>query len=169
MGMRTTRQAPGTARVQPPGAACPAGTLGSSSLHLPDLDALYSRLAEADEAEDTAALAALAWELYGLLGSLGADRDAVRARLHQVLAATAGRQFRQLPGHAPAGRETRLALRAGGDPRNRCTRRSSLTGRTASRQVPSRQAGPAERGPAGRSPAICALSSAPSSTARAVK
>src|SRR5690242_2648583 len=34
---------------------------------MPDMDALYSRLAEADEHGDAKALAALAWELYGLL------------------------------------------------------------------------------------------------------
>jgi hypothetical protein len=42
---------------------------------------LYGRLAAADEAADTTALADLAWELYGLTGSLIADRDALRARL----------------------------------------------------------------------------------------
>jgi hypothetical protein len=50
------------------------------------MDDFYSRLAEADEADDTAALAALAWELYGLVGSLAADRNFLRAELHQVLA-----------------------------------------------------------------------------------
>jgi hypothetical protein len=100
MTMHTTRQAPGTARGQAPGAAStggPAGNPGSAPQHLPDMDALYSRLIEADQAQDSNALAALAWELYGLLGSLAADRNALRGRLHQMLATTAGRQLRQIP------------------------------------------------------------------------
>ena len=56
---------------------------------IPDLDALYSCLTEADETGNADALAALAWELYGLLGPLVADRDALRARLRQIVAATA--------------------------------------------------------------------------------
>lgn len=50
------------------------------------MDDLYNRLAEADEADDTAALATLAWGLYGLVGSLAADRNSLRAELQQVLA-----------------------------------------------------------------------------------
>jgi hypothetical protein len=96
MAIHTARQAP----EQAPWAAGtdgPAENPGSSPQQLPDLDALYGRLAEADEAEDTKTLAALAWALYGLLGSLVADRNALRARLHQMLATTAGRELRQMP------------------------------------------------------------------------
>jgi hypothetical protein len=72
-------------------AAAPArsgSTAGRSgpTQRMPDMDALYSRLAEADEAEDAKALAALAWELYGLLGLDEADLSSVRTRLHQLLA-----------------------------------------------------------------------------------
>jgi hypothetical protein len=51
---------------------------------IPDMNALYIRLAEADEAQDADALAALAWELYGLLGTVTADLTALRARLHNT-------------------------------------------------------------------------------------
>ncbi len=51
---------------------------------MPDMDALYTRLADADEAQDAGALAALAWELYGLLGTVAADLTALRARLHNM-------------------------------------------------------------------------------------
>jgi len=51
---------------------------------MPDMNALYTRLADADEAQDADALAALAWELYGLLGTLTADLTALRARLHNT-------------------------------------------------------------------------------------
>lgn len=80
-----------TGRV--PAVACPGGSPGESPRRLPDMDDLYNRLAEADEADDTAALATLAWELYGLLGSLMADRNSLRSELHQVLAgAVSGRR-----------------------------------------------------------------------------
>ena len=55
----------------------------------PDMDALYGRLAEADETDDAKALAALAWELYGLLGLEEADLNCLRVRLHQLLPAAA--------------------------------------------------------------------------------
>lgn len=96
MAIHTARQAPEQAPWAA-GTGGPAENPGSSPQQLPDLDALYSRLAEADEAQDTKTLAALAWELYGLLGSLVADRNALRARLHEALATTAGRQLRQMP------------------------------------------------------------------------
>jgi hypothetical protein len=51
---------------------------------VPDMDALYTRLADADEARDAGALAALAWELYGLLGTVVAELEALRARLHNM-------------------------------------------------------------------------------------
>jgi len=51
---------------------------------MPDMNALYTRLADADEAWDADALAALAWELYGLLGTVAADLTALRARLHNT-------------------------------------------------------------------------------------
>ena len=51
---------------------------------MPDMQALYSRLAEADEDGDATALAALAWELYGLLGLDEDDLSSLRARLHQL-------------------------------------------------------------------------------------
>jgi hypothetical protein len=71
-------------------AAAPARADGSASgsspsRRTPDMDALYSRLAEADETEDAKALATLAWELYGLLGLDEADLNAHRARLQQLL------------------------------------------------------------------------------------
>ncbi len=53
---------------------------------MPDMDALYTRLADADEAQDAGALAALAWELYGLLGTVAADLAALRARFHNMTA-----------------------------------------------------------------------------------
>ena len=64
------------------------GAVGDSSLaqHMPDMDDLYSRLAEADEDGDAQVLAALAWELYGLLGLDEHDLNALRSRLHQLLA-----------------------------------------------------------------------------------
>ena len=75
-------------------AAAPARADGSASSpgpsrRMPDMDALYGRLAEADETEDAKALAALAWELYGLLGLGEAGLNALRARLHQFLAPAA--------------------------------------------------------------------------------
>jgi len=51
---------------------------------MPDMNALYTCLADADEAQDADALAALAWELYGLLGAVAADLTALRARLHNT-------------------------------------------------------------------------------------
>jgi hypothetical protein len=45
-----------------------------------DMNALYSRLAAADEARDAAALAALAWQMYSLLATTSADLNALRAR-----------------------------------------------------------------------------------------
>ena len=51
---------------------------------MPDMNALYTRLADADEAQNADALAAPAWELYGLLGSVTADSTALRARLHNT-------------------------------------------------------------------------------------
>ena len=51
---------------------------------MPDMNALYTRLADADEAQDADALVAVAWELYGLLGTLTADLTALRARLHNT-------------------------------------------------------------------------------------
>ena len=56
----------------------------SPSRRMPDMDTLYSRLAEADEDGDAEALAALAWELYGLLGLDEYDLHSLRARLHQL-------------------------------------------------------------------------------------
>ena len=67
---------------------------------MPDMDALYSRLAEADECGDAKALAALAWELYGLLGLDEGDLSSLRVRLHQLPA----------PDRSPRG------LRAPGSP-----------------------------------------------------
>lgn len=66
------------------------------------MDDLYNRLAEADEADDTAALASLAWGLYGLAGSLAADRNSLRAELHQVLAGTVS--SRRSASFRPAGK-----------------------------------------------------------------
>jgi hypothetical protein len=51
---------------------------------VPDMDALYTRLADADEAQDAGALAAVAWDLYGLLGTVTAELTALRARLHTM-------------------------------------------------------------------------------------
>ena len=51
---------------------------------MPDMDALYGRLVDADEAQDAGALAAVAWELYGLLGTVAAELTALRARLHNM-------------------------------------------------------------------------------------
>jgi hypothetical protein len=51
---------------------------------VPDMDALYTRLADADEARDADALAVLGWELYGLLGTVAAELAALRARLHNI-------------------------------------------------------------------------------------
>jgi hypothetical protein len=56
---------------------------------IPDLDAFYTRLVEADEAGDAQALAGLVWELYGLLGLVIADLNTLRARLHQALTTAA--------------------------------------------------------------------------------
>ena len=89
-------------KEQLPGVTCaggPARNTAPSPQHLHDMDALYSRLAEADEAENSKVLAALAWHLYGLAGSLVADRDALRAGLRQVLTTAAGQQPRQWPAH----------------------------------------------------------------------
>jgi hypothetical protein len=89
-----------------PGTGWPAGNPGSPRQGLPDLDTLYSRLAAADEAADATALAALAWELYGLAGSLAADRDALRARLrataHREAKRAAAQVRRQLSASARA-------------------------------------------------------------------
>jgi hypothetical protein len=49
-----------------------------------NLDVLYSRLSDADAAQDPDALATLAWELYGELGTVQAQLDSARARLRQV-------------------------------------------------------------------------------------
>jgi hypothetical protein len=62
----------------------------SLTQRMPDMDGLYSRLAEADEDGDASALAALAWELYGLLGLDEDDLNDLRARLHQLLAPNSG-------------------------------------------------------------------------------
>ena len=51
---------------------------------MPDMNALYTRLADADEAQDADVLAVLAWELYGLLGTVAADLTTLRARLHNT-------------------------------------------------------------------------------------
>lgn len=51
---------------------------------MPDMNAFYTRLADADEAQDADALAAVAWELYGLLGTVAAELTALRARLHHM-------------------------------------------------------------------------------------
>ena len=51
---------------------------------MPDMDALYIRLAGADELQNANALAAVAWELYGLLGTVAAELAAARARLHHL-------------------------------------------------------------------------------------
>lgn len=80
---QTAGQLPRAARAHPT-----AGGPGPS-LDMADMEALYNRLADADEADDGRALAALAWELYGLLGSVATDLDAVRARLHQALTTAA--------------------------------------------------------------------------------
>jgi hypothetical protein len=48
------------------------------------MDALYIRLADADEAQNAKALAAVAWELYGLLGTVAAELTAARACLHHM-------------------------------------------------------------------------------------
>lgn len=66
---------------------------------------MYRRVAEADEAADTTALAALAWELYGLVGSLVADRDALRARLQ------GSARPDRAGGREPAGKRLRGAYR----------------------------------------------------------
>lgn len=89
-----------------PAAAGTGGNPGSPSRPVPDLDTLYSRLAAADEAADATALAALAWELYGLAGSLIADRDALRARLRGTAQHEAKRAAAQVRRHvsAPAPR-----------------------------------------------------------------
>ncbi len=80
---------------------------------MPDMNALYTRLADADEAQDADALAALAWELYGLLGTVAADLTALRARLHNTHAWP--------PGHV--GDATLPCQTATGAP---CRARSSL-------------------------------------------
>jgi len=49
-----------------------------------DMDALYIRLADADEAQNAGALAVVAWELFGLLGTGAAELTAARALLHQM-------------------------------------------------------------------------------------
>jgi len=59
-----------------------------------DMNALYSRLAAADEARDAAALAALAWQIYGLLATTAADLYALRVRF-RVYAACAHGSDRQ--------------------------------------------------------------------------
>lgn len=83
MTIHAAGPSPGTVRAD-----SPAGGAGPSS-RIPDMDAFYTRLAEADEAGDAQALAALAWELYGFLGAVMADLNALRARLHQALTTAA--------------------------------------------------------------------------------
>jgi hypothetical protein len=79
---------------------------GSSAAQqrMPDMDALYSRLAEADECGDAKALAALAWELYGLLGLDEGDLNSLRTRVHQLLAPGSGPRGLGAPGHWAAAR-----------------------------------------------------------------
>jgi hypothetical protein len=50
-----------------------------------DLDALYASLATADEKQDTEGLAEVGWRLYGLLGTVKANLDALRARTRDRL------------------------------------------------------------------------------------
>jgi hypothetical protein len=50
----------------------------------PDMDVLYTRLADADQARDAETLAAVAWELYGLLGTVSAELTALRARFRRI-------------------------------------------------------------------------------------
>ncbi len=83
MTIHIAGHSPGAARAD-----SPAGSPGPSQ-RIPDMDAFYTRLAEADEAGDAQALAALAWELYGLLGAVTADLNALRARLHHGLTTAA--------------------------------------------------------------------------------
>ena len=70
----------------------------SPTQRMPDMDALYSRLAEADEGGDAGALAALAWELYGLLGLDEDNLNSLRARLHQLLAPNTSKRGLRAPG-----------------------------------------------------------------------
>lgn len=55
-----------------------------------DMNALYSRLAAADEACDAAALAAMAWQIYGLLATTAADLSALRGRFRVYAACPRG-------------------------------------------------------------------------------
>jgi len=65
---------------------------------MPDMDALYSRLAEADERGNAEALAAPAWELYGLLGLDEGDLNSLRIRLHQLPAPDCSPRELRAPG-----------------------------------------------------------------------
>jgi hypothetical protein len=69
-----------------------------------DMNALYIRLAAADEARDAAALAAVAWQIYGLLATTAADLCALRVRFRVYAACPHGsdRQQRLAPREARA-------------------------------------------------------------------
>ena len=60
-----------------------------------DMNALYSRLAAADEARDAAALAAVAWQIYGLLATAAADLCALRVRFRVYAARPYGTDSQQ--------------------------------------------------------------------------
>lgn len=69
------------------------------------MNALYSRLAAADEARDAAALAALAWQIYGLLATTAADLYALRVRFRVYADGPHGSNRQQATGNSGSSRE----------------------------------------------------------------